>query len=582
MTNFQGSIYHPNLLTFDASLENGLDQNQEKSEAAGAGQFENLRLGRFHVRPSFLREKPYGFSLIADKSQETQHVDFFDRRSVESTRYGGDFGWKNRRVPLRLSLNNDSKIITRPGRPAQHYQDDRIHFFSRNDSRLFGETRFEISKNAFSREEPGSLGQEGNTHEISVFNQRSLPGNDRRLSSSLRSYGLAGSSTSGVFNLNEQLDIRHSDSLDSSAFYDFSDNSSGDWLTKNHRANASVRHRLYESLHSTLNLLYFTGNSAGLSQSGAGVSLDENYVKKLGRMGRLSAGTRLGYSGEKRNHSENLLSVSDEAHTLTTAGVVFLDLPDADPSGVAVTDITGTIRYAPGIDYELSAAGSRLQIRRIPSGSIADGQEVLVDYSAKTNPASSFNTRSENYRLRWDSPNNLVGLFYRVSRENHPETSGAEFITLESLEDRIYGWDFRTRWIGVEWENQDYRSSLSPYERRSLKEFLSWDPTAKSTYLLQSSQTSLELLGSEETQTYYDVTNRYTVLIKQSTRLNLEAGYRWQRGLGIDLDDWTGRCGFEFNLGNLAVTMEYEFEKELYLGEGLINHSFYTKTRRSF
>lgn len=582
VTNFQGSIYHPNLFTFDASLENGLNQNQERSDVAGDTPLENLRLGRFHIRPAFLREKPYGFSLLADKSQETQRDDFFQHRSVESTRYGGDFGWKNRRVPLRLSLTSDSKLITRPGKPSQRYQDDRLYFSSRNESKKFGRTRLDFSKDAFLRENPGSLDREGNTREIVLSNKRPLFGDKRKLDSSLRSYGLTGPSPSHLLDLSERLDIQHTDSLDSSTLYDFSNSSSGDWVTKGHRANTSVKHRLYESLYSTLNLLYFTGNSAELSQSGAGVSIDEDYVKKLGRFGRLSAGAGLGYRGERRNQPADSSSVFDESHTLTAGGAVFLDLPEADRASVEVTDTTGTVRYVSGSDYELVPSGNRLQIRRVASGSIAEGQEVLVDYSAKTNPASSFSTRSANYRVRWSSPNDFVGVFYRVATENHPEVSGAELAILESLWDRSYGWTFNYRGVGVEWENEDYRSSLSPYERRSLKESLSWNLTPRSTYLLQSSQSRLNLLRPEVTQTYYDVTNRYTILLKRSTRLNLEAGYRWQRGEGIDLDDWTGRCGFEFYLGNLAVTMEYEYKKELYLDETLVNHSFYTKTRRSF
>ena len=84
-TDFNGSFYHPNLVSFDIALENGLRQAREKSQPALTGKLKNSFLNRFHALASFLRKKPYAFWLLADKSREILYREFFECQTSNST-----------------------------------------------------------------------------------------------------------------------------------------------------------------------------------------------------------------------------------------------------------------------------------------------------------------------------------------------------------------------------------------------------------------------------------------------------------------------------------------------------------------
>jgi hypothetical protein len=343
-----------------------------------------------------------------------------------------------------------------------------------------------------------------------------------------------------------------------------------------------VRHHFYESLYSSLNLNTFSDKSTSLSQDQSGISLNEDYTKKLGKFGRLTAGAGLGYESEKRKTSGDVTIIVGESHTLTTGILTLLEQPNVDSATVTVNDSTGTIVYILNVDYRLSPNGLRTQIERIPGGAIANGQSVRVDYHAALSPLFSFNTVSNHAQARLDILEDLIGVYYRRSRSFHPDIKGNENAILESLTDSSYGVEFRYRNLTLEWENQNYDSTLSPYQRQGLKETLRFDLTPRSTYWIQASQSNLELIESNDVQKYYDIINRYTLLINQLTRLNVEGGYRTQKGLVVDINDLTFRCIFETSWGNLSVSSEYDFEKQLNIGDGTINHFFYTKVKRAF
>lgn len=570
-------------MAFDIDLENGLNQRKEKFQSSAGGKSKNSNLNRFHVLSSFLREKPYAFSLSADKSREIQNRDFFERQVIDSTKYGGNFGFKNDFIPVNFSFSNDSKTINRVTRPSQDFEDDQISVSLSKESEMTGGTHFDFTQDKFSRTESGVPDQKGASQDLHLSNQKPLSGDKEKLLTSLfHFYELTGTRDSSIFSLNERLDIKHNDFLSSVCSYDFSERSASDIDTLDHGFNIDFRHQLYESLNSTLNLHYFDSDATNFSQNIYGLSLNEDYVKKLGKIGRLSSGVGLGYDEEERKAPGNIVSMIDEPHTLTTGAVTLLASPDINISTIVVTNTAGAITYTVDVDYQLTSAGSRLQIQRIPGGSIASGQQILVDYQASSSPFFKFNTLAKNYRFRMDFLDDLVGIFYRLTHEDHPRVTEEENTILQTLTDTIYGLDFNYKGFKIEWENEDYDSSLSPYKRQGLKESLSFNPSAKSTYMLQSSQSRLRLVNTRETQKFYDVISRYMLTINPATRLNLEAGYRWQEGAQIDLEDLTGRMSIEFNFGNFMMTTEYNFEKQIYLQDSLINHFFFTRINRKF
>ena len=580
---FNGSVYHPNLVSFDIDLENGLDHRKEESPPTTTGKLNTSNLNRFHAFSLFLRERPYAFSLKADRDRQVQNREFFERQVIDSTRDGGTFGLKNTFVPAVLSFNNNSQTISRATRPSQDYVDNKMDLSLNNISKKTGETRLDLSQDDFSRTETGLPQQSGTVREGRLFNQYLLFGDEnKQFNTSVNQYKLTGTRASEFFNFDERFDIKHNQFLNSYYAYDFSDRSVNQSKSQDNRFNLGLKHRLYDSLNSILDLHYFKGNGSSFSQDIYGVSSDMDYIKKLGKIGRVGLGAGLTFDEESRETQGIMDSVLREAHTLTTGGVTLLDMPDVDESSVVVTDSTGTITYRVDVDYQLTPLGTRLQIQRVPGGSIPDGSQVLVDYRSKANSSSAFNTLLERYHFQMDFLDSLCGFSYRINRENHPSVAEIDNTTLQTLNDNIFATYIDIYHLRLEWETEDYNSSLSPYKRNGFKESWFYNLTERSTYTIQASQNRLRITNASELQKYYDVINRYSTTLNPATRLNIEAGYRNQRGDHIALDDWTARFSIDLNLGQFTMTTEYTYEDQVYLEEIRTNHFFLTKFKRTF
>jgi hypothetical protein len=99
---------------------------------------------------------------------------------------------------------------------------------------------------------------------------------------------------------------------------------------------------------------------------------------------------------------------------------------------------------------------------------------------------------------------------------------------------------------------------------------------------LQSSQSKLELIRTQESQRFFDFISRFSLGLHRNANAFAEGGYRRQKGAGMDLNGWVASSGFEFKLDKLLVELTYDFRKESNVGDKLINHFFSTRVRRRF
>lgn len=490
---------------------------------------------------------------------------------------------KNKFVPVELSFSNDSKTISRLLRPSQKFEDDEVSLRLNNEADLLGSTRLEANQDKFVRTESGFSDQRGTSRDFSLFNRRTLFKDNRKtLYSNLRYYDIEGTGPSSVVTLDEYLDIEHNDYLETSYKYNFSDRTSSGIKTRDNKVSASLTHRLYESLVSSFSPYYFKSDSSVLSQDIYSLSLDEDYTKKLGKVGRLNLGWGVTYSEEKRKVPEGIISVVDESHTLVTGTQTFLGKPGINTSTITVTDSTGTITYVLNTDYRVASSGEGIQIMRIPAGAISDGQEVLVDYQAKSNPSLKFNTLAQAFRSRMDFLGGLIGIYYRLNKERHPDKPSEESVILPELEDRVAGIEFKYKNLNIGLEDEYYDSSLSPFKQQRLKESYFFNPGAKSTLTFQSSQAIVRLLDASSRQKFFDFLTRYSAGLNRYSRFNIETGLRWQSGGGIDLDEWGISSGYELDIGNFSAGLDYNFKRQIYIGDRLVNHFFTLKLKREF
>ena len=108
-----------------------------------------------------------------------------------------------------------------------------------------------------------------------------------------------------------------------------------------------VRHELFDSLASTLDAHGSHDESASPSSSGSndryGLGLREDYTKRLGGWGRLTAGAGIIGDHEDHNSSGGVLMVSDESHILTNTPA-FLNNPRVITTTIQVDQPTVNLK----------------------------------------------------------------------------------------------------------------------------------------------------------------------------------------------------------------------------------------------
>ena len=86
------------------------------------------------------------------------------------------------------------------------------------------------------------------------------------------------------------------------------------------------------------------------------------------------------------------ITISNEPQTLTTGIITTLSQTNVIESTVVGTDITGTTLYSEFIDYNVIPQGDLTAVERVPGGSIANGETVLVSYKTGNNVQVSWKT----------------------------------------------------------------------------------------------------------------------------------------------------------------------------------------------
>lgn len=581
-TGFRGSVYHPKFMDFDIALGIAPQQIKQKSESgSGDDRFRNSYLTHYRVNSYFLKEKPLNFSLFTDKQREIQNRDFFERQIVDSNTYGGRFAFKNEKIPLGFSYHYSEKNIDRSFRGDQIFDDEIISLQVKPEFIPWGETDMDYTKNKFFRQEAGSDDQKGVSDQVSVSNRYQWDeAHPKNLGTYLRYFSLDDTRDSRDLTLNESLTVEHSDRLQSFYQYNLAENSVDNSDSTQHDITLGLGHQLYESLHSSVSINGISLKTTSFDESRAGVSIDEDYHKKIG-LAQFGAG--IGYAYERRNRdaAATFLNIANESHALLDSAVVFLNYLDIDTSTIVVTNSAGTLSYIRDLDYQIiEHLSGFFEIRRITTGSISNGDQVLVDYIAQQNPSFGFSTAQNRYRLSLGFWENKLQFYSRYRQQQPSGFKGESNLVLEEFNDKVSGCQLNLDGMNVSAEYEDYVSDLSPYTALRFREDLTWNISPRSLLTLHSGQDYVNLLDDKRDS--YDVRGRYSLRLSRLAVCSLENGYRRQKGKNTDLENFTSRMTYRINVSDLSLETGYEFQKEYSLGNDRDNHYFFSTLKRRF
>lgn len=571
-----GSIYHPDLLSFDANSEWGWGWDKMRVSSGGSTSSVNESgdLLRYMVQGTLLEAKPYNATFFANQDHTFRDYGSFDTFQVDSSRYGGHFGWD----ALTFNLNVDAG-----------YRDEQDTGF--NDSSEVKETYFNFT--GIQRRQFGlttltyRLDNFDNTvnggSQISTINQ-SLGLSDSETFGSRRQFSAAtaadysqseysGQRTETVSG-NENINANLRPNLDSFLLVNGSHTELSPVESDSAQGTAGLRHQLYESLVSRFDVHGSFQNASSPSGDTSsdlyGVGLSENYSKRIQSWGRLSIGAGGVGDHEDDSSTGGVLSIFNEPHQIylpTSASYhpVYLSEPDVNAASIQVS--VGGQPLTVGIDYLVVPSGQLTEIRLVdpPSATVApllqgpghDNLNVTVTYQSTAPQNASFDSLNATAQIRLD----LFGKFGIYGRMNWMDNNAPPEALTQTLTDLVGGVDYNWRWFRDGAEYEDYDSNFSQYQAWRFYQDFNFQPGVVSTLSVNLSQ-SFYQYPDDRNQDQYLMLTRYNVRLLNSLSWFVEGGGSWQDALGTQEWQSSARTGLTWSRGKLSVRSGYEFNDQ--------------------
>jgi len=157
------------------------------------------------------------------------------------------------------------------------------------------------------------------------------------------------------------------------------------------------------------------------------------------------------------------VDVFEERRTFSDPNRVVLQTQNIRLSSIRITDLTRLTLYRNGSDYRLDTYSDRIEIDRIPTGRIADGEAVLVSYTYTLGSDFELDTFSQQFGIRQNFDFGLSP-YYRLRWQDQTlspsdATGGIE----DDITSNLLGLEYRWKGLRLSAEVEDYDSTINPY-----------------------------------------------------------------------------------------------------------------------
>jgi hypothetical protein len=582
LINTSGYFWHPNFMTLDIGGEFNPEINED-SYITIPDQSEVRTLSRFNLLATFLSKKPVTFSIYTNYNQVYANRENLSNIRTNSFNYGGNLSYSNKILPIQVNFSKgkwDEKEI-QTGRTYSTNQCNLQGIINKSFSTR-DKNELMYFHNELFREEPQSIKTQNISDNLNLKNNIFFDASRRQsLNSYISATDQRGSDEFRRLQANENLIFKLPLHMDLNGNYSFTAIQRAKQTTKQNNINLLLRHKLYESLTSSLIYEYNHISNTFYKDSYHRPGIDIRYDKKI-PSGRLSLSTSYYRLHQNRNSGTELLPIINEEHVLSTGKIELLTYPNIVTGSVVVKDITGTIIYQEYFDYTLIERNSYLEISRVPGGQIAENSTIYVDYTVNQPGSYRYDANILNFNASVLILKNLLEIYYRFSYQDFQNMENTEFLTLNYLTQNVFGARVEYKFASAGAEYESYNSTVIPY--RLMRYFLVLQGNIKSKllYSVNANYRDYKMLDDNTVQKYTDLAGNVSYMISQQTKVTLELGYRKQVGQGIDLNLLTARSEFTANYRKLFFKVGVEVYKRLYLNDNINFFGAYFEVVRSF
>ncbi len=440
-------VYHPKFLALD--IGGGPVFSLGRVQMDGMVNRSNKALYNFTARASLLADKPVRGTLFYDHLNPTQSLSPGEVFTQQSDKYGLTFSLLAPLTPVPVYF--EANRTHDKGSSVERVVDNRIDRLSLKLDRALwnvGTTHFgynaqkQVSASGSSKLPIQSSHQDSQS--LSVDTQLRL-GKDRQydltnnIGYSTQKYTLEQGNTPKLDDFRFLLNYRgvHSSKWQSFANYFFSDNRQDERATQVNSAivGATWTASKISGLSTSLRNIDTRAPQFKTQTQGIDGSARYDHALPLGT-GQLSYAVR--YDRRTQTASGAQTAIVGERIVLNGTSPVALLQARVTTGSVVVRNASRTQVFIEGIDYVLTIIGNSTRVQSILSGSILDGEAVLVDYSFDIGGTYANTELDQNLNLNWAVTRSL-SIYVRYADSAPRVTSGTPTTPLNVVKSTLVG-----------------------------------------------------------------------------------------------------------------------------------------------
>ncbi|MCX6273570.1 MAG: hypothetical protein NTU44_20570 [Bacteroidetes bacterium] len=578
--NTNSYFWHPNFMLLDVGIEYSPEQSKDDYRVI-PDLGETRTLSKLDVRTVFFQNKIISLSAYYNISQIFCNRENLSNLRTDNRVFGGSLYFRNSFLPMSVSYQQGHTELHELGTGRIFKYDNNLLEGRANKS--FGHLdrhEFSISRNEFKRIEQETDGIKNDVIDAILTDEIYFDRNQRyRFSSYIHGSDRKGYDTLKRFQTYETMLFRlpaHFEVLGSYAYLN-DERRLFDFNQQTERIMLS--HRLFESLRSDVYFENANIKQTLFDQIEQRKGGDLFYDKKI-PTGQLSLGYHYLLQHQEKMGDENLVQAYREEYILSV-GIILLKQPYINQSTVMVWDATGTTLYQLNFDYILVPRGDYIEIQRMPGGQIPVNGTVYIDYTYVIPGSYQYDLSNESWSASLTLFKRFLNIYYRNTHQDYRNLKKTDFIVLNYYTQSTYGCrlEYKGASGGVEYE--DNTSVILPYKLTRYFAALQGSLNQRVLVSLNGNYSDYHLVNDNINQQYADVSGQVVISLTNRSKLNIDGGFRQQRGRGIDLDLLNARAEYTLQVRQLYFSLGVQaFRRNLMEQIDNYNGAFFSITRR--
>ncbi|NOY61415.1 MAG: hypothetical protein GXO75_21080 [Calditrichaeota bacterium] len=342
-----------------------------------------------------------------------------------------------------------------------------------------------------------------------------------------------------------------------------------------------LNHRLYQSLRSSVFVEVFQNKHTNYDEHKNREGLYLNYKKRI-PFGVLYLNYQLQRWYQDRKSDPFLLQVFREEAELKESQPVLLKYAYVNRNSIRVYDATGTIFYQENIDYILIERDSYIEIQRLPGGEIEEGATVYINYDVVQPQSYTINSYDQNFSAQINLFKGFLEMYYRLNDRSYDQTEAVNYLVFRSFNQKIYGGMITLGPISIGAERDLFDSNIIPYHLKRYYTNISWNLKNRFLVALNGNHREYLMIEENEKQTFSDISSRLYLYLWRNVKIDITAGYRLQKGRGLDLELLTSRGEIDIQYRFLELSFGAEVYRRLYHNDVNDLDRFFVRLERKF